>query len=224
MDCIIQCLENRSSNKESVWRFPAESEDRPASTLITQAAAFEKELHRIGIKKAHRIGLFFEAHWSYVAMLVAIWRLNAIAVPLLPKSKIQSEFARTHQNEIDSFRLFIYGGATREDVLMHWLEFYSTTAFPLDHFEEIAQTESLRYGVKSKIEIELNDIAVIKLPCRYDKNLHSGLITHSNLLELIGWENTDAEMPGEGGEIEEQYTMQSLITNLVAAVTMPVAV
>jgi len=221
MDSIIQYLEKKSGNKDAVWHFPAETEEIPASTLIYQAAAFEKELHRIGIKKGDRIGLFFEAHWCYVAMLVAIWRLNAIAVPLLPKNKIQSDFAHTHHDEIDSFRLFIYGGTTREDVLMNWLKYFNTSAFPLEHFEEIAKTESLRFGVKCKIEIESNDIAVMKLPCDSRKNIHTALITHSNLLELIGCEDTKEEKPEDESE-NEQYSMQNVITDLIAAVTMPV--
>ncbi|NOX91672.1 MAG: fatty acyl-AMP ligase [Gammaproteobacteria bacterium] len=121
METILTRLDNNSARTNAEWYFPAESCSFDLSTLRDQSLKLTSVLHANGLKKGDRVALMMTNSSSYVIALLAIWRLNAIAVPLRPKGSRQTHYADyiQHCNEICNFSLMLFDDVVTSEIFRH---------------------------------------------------------------------------------------------------------
>ncbi|KPJ96497.1 MAG: hypothetical protein AMJ53_00465 [Gammaproteobacteria bacterium SG8_11] len=195
MNNIIQWLEQSSKtiNKE----------------LLGQSVAYAVELCRLGVKPGDKVGVFFDNSPTYVSMLLAIWRLNAVVAPLAPKSLRQSRYVKKTALTTERYRIkvLIYSGSTNEEVLLEWMRLCDALAFSLDHFQQGFMSTHATIGHYEHIQPE--DIAVFKIPQTEDVSMQDELITHAMLLQHLT----------ESTGLTSHFT-----TKLLSLITLPLSI
>ena len=185
--------------------------------LHTQSVAFAAELCRLGIKHGDKVGVFFDKSASYLAMLLAIWRLNAVVVPLSPKSLRHSRYFKTHDltNHDSRIKLFIHSACTHEDVLLEWMRHSDAFAYPLEYFTDPAIPVVKPVVVTHFKFIQVDDVAVYKIPDHESVEQGDLILTHGELIQSVEQSVVDSQHSGS-------FTLSTIISNLLSLVTLPI--
>ena len=89
---LIELLESTASR----WREnPAIIEDSAAvsySELLQKTSGLAAQLRALGVREGCRVGLCYPNSINYVALTFAVWRLNAVVVPI-PTECTEEELA-----------------------------------------------------------------------------------------------------------------------------------
>jgi acyl-CoA synthetase (AMP-forming)/AMP-acid ligase II len=218
MNNIVQWLDENSAFKNECWQFPTEHGEVPARRLQAQSVAVASELYRLGVKKGDKVGLFFDNTSYYLAMLLAIWRLNAVVVPLAPKSLQQSRFARQTALIESDFRIkwLVYSSSTHEDVLLEWMRLCDALAFHLDHFKNMAGAAATRLTMDAAKCINDDDIAVVKIPNNAYTQANDTVLTHGMLVQQLNETRVDSHLP-------LSMVTSMFASKLLSLVTLPLA-
>lgn len=217
MNNIIQWLEDNPAIATGHWQAPVGNSPLPEVEWFSRSAVYAAKLHRLGVKQGDKIGLFFDNSPHFPAMLLAIWRLNAIAVPLSPKSMRQCQFTGATARGSDGCRikLLIYGESTYEEVLIEWMRLCDGLAYSLEHFESRAAVSTAKHpSVKRYAEIQADDIAVYKLPDDGNAELSDAILTHRRILQLLAQSGMDLQQG-------HSLPLPAFISNLLSLVTLP---
>jgi len=184
MHNLIQWLEY---NADSEKYGPAESALSSLTQLRRRSLIYAAELSRLGVKAGDGVGLFFHSGPDYAALLFAIWRLNAVVVPLAPRNLQQSRHVHQHGLRGDSCRLriLIHNAATHEEVLLQWLRWSYVTVYSLEHFENLQPSGLLHAIPNSADSIRADDLAVYKIPQQTIAESAAIPLTHADLLQLL---------------------------------------
>lgn len=203
MNSIIQWFEENSQSSHGV--------------LHSQSVAYAAELCRLGVKRGDQVGVFFDKSASYLAMLLAVWRLNAVVVPLSPKSLRQSRYAKAHRltKHADPIKLLIHSACTQEEVLLEWMRQCEGFAYPLEYFTDqvIPALESV--VVAHYKFIKADDIAVRKIPDHESAEQRDSVLTHGELLQCVKQSDADLQYPGS-------IALSTIVSNLLSLVTLPI--
>jgi len=121
METILTRLHSSAARANTEWYFPAESCSFKLSALRDQSLKLASVLHTNGLKKGDRVALMMANSSSYVITLLAIWHLNAIAVPLRPKGNRQTHYADyvQHCNNVCDFSLMLFDDAVTHEAFQH---------------------------------------------------------------------------------------------------------
>lgn len=84
METIVQRLEKHLANRSPRWRFPQQQQDYSLRELDAWGRGCAQRLQDLGVTAGAPVGLALNNGPAYVALLLGIWRLNAVAVPLRP--------------------------------------------------------------------------------------------------------------------------------------------
>ena len=85
MKTLVQLVETALGDGDRDWWFPAEGRVIPLSVLWSNAMGMAGRLSRDhGIGPGDRVLVVLENSSDYVSLLLAIWRLGAVAVPIRP--------------------------------------------------------------------------------------------------------------------------------------------
>jgi acyl-CoA synthetase (AMP-forming)/AMP-acid ligase II len=106
MKFLTDWIEESSNTHQTFWTFPAENKQLSLWHLITVSKYYAENLVALGVNKQDLVGLVMTNSSDYVALLLAIWRINAIAVPLRPQGSINIQNDQHLQNR--QFSLIIY--------------------------------------------------------------------------------------------------------------------
>ena len=184
MHNLLQWLKyNEDSEKYS----PAESALPSLTQLRHRSLIYAAELGRLGVKAGDGVGLFFHNGPDYAALLFAIWRMNAVVVPLAPRSLQQSRYVHQHGLSGDScrLRLLIHNAVTQEEVLLQWLRLSYVTVYSLEHFENLESLGVLHAIPNRANSIRADDLAVYKIPQQTIAESEAVSLTHADLLRLL---------------------------------------
>ena len=99
------------SSRSPVWRFPAESAELTLWELRDLSVRYAHALRSHGVGAGDRVALVLANGSEYVALLLAIWRLNATAVPLALKPRRPSDSMAHLRRVADvcGFQLLVHG-------------------------------------------------------------------------------------------------------------------
>jgi acyl-CoA synthetase (AMP-forming)/AMP-acid ligase II len=221
MDHIIQWLEENSRVSHSTGEFTVGNVATSMSELQTMSVNYAAELHRLGVKSGDKIGVFFDNGSSYLGMLLAVWRLNAVVVPLSPKSLQQIRYAEEHGLASSGclFKLLIHNDATSEDVLIQWMRLCDGAAYSMDHFNNPAQAAPTYVAMNLWKTARVEDVAVYKIPQRsvsYQGNIDPGdcMLTHGQLFHYLQLSECDCAKTVPSN-------VSKVIADLLALVTLP---
>jgi len=106
MKYLIDWIEENTNTHQTFWTFPVENKRLSLWHLITVSKYYAENLVALGVNKQNLVGLIMNNSSDYVALLLAIWRINAIAVPLRPQGSIHIQNDQHLQN--CQFSLIIY--------------------------------------------------------------------------------------------------------------------
>lgn len=84
METIIERLEKHLSTSSPKWQFPHLQSCCTLGELDDWGRACAERLQSLGVGAGTPVGLALNNGPAYVALLIGIWRLNAVAVPLRP--------------------------------------------------------------------------------------------------------------------------------------------
>ena len=85
MKTLVQLVETALGDGDRDWWFPAEGRVIPLSVLWSNATTMAGRLSRDhGIGPGDRVLVVLENSSDYISLLLAIWRLGAVAVPIRP--------------------------------------------------------------------------------------------------------------------------------------------
>jgi len=108
--CLIDIVANGLASRDPVWHFPAEGRQAKLSEFWAEAGGFAAVLQERGLRAGDRAVLILENCSDYLALLLAIWRLGAVAVPIRPSGGKHLWIGTylEHIDRISNFRLAIH--------------------------------------------------------------------------------------------------------------------
>ena len=160
MKYLIDRLEEATDTHQTFWNFPAENKKFSLWHLMTISKFYAENLVALGVNKQDRVGLVMNNSSDYVALLLAIWRINATAVPIRPRG---SQYTQTDQHlkycdQICHFSLIIYDDMTGQEAFNDWMTDSTRSAISLDKFQQL---ESPQISIPH-CPIDANDIAILQ--------------------------------------------------------------
>jgi acyl-CoA synthetase (AMP-forming)/AMP-acid ligase II len=193
---IVDKIRQNQIGSDAKWLFPAESLELNFAQLIALSELYAHGLCRIGIKPGDRVGLILVNSSTYVALLLAIWRLNAIAVPLrsIGNKYTQAEHYLANFDSICEFNMLFYDEeGTSRAFINSWL------ANSANLSDQIAQAMSLRdfisYAENTKpITADAafpsstpmrDDIAVLQFSSGSTGNPKGVIVTHGMIIDQL---------------------------------------
>lgn len=90
---ILSIMIGNLMERNPIWRYPEEKREFLLSEIMALARNFATRLALSGVAKGDRVGVLLENGSGYAPALVAIWSLEAVAVPLRATSGRFFEFA-----------------------------------------------------------------------------------------------------------------------------------
>jgi len=186
MDTIIDYLERNSLNANANWHFPAENKTLSLSKLSSLSTHYAMSLLNLGVKPGDRVGLLLNTSSDYVSLLLAIWRLNAVAVPLRPNGSKQTRYSQYIQycDEVCDFKGFIYGTQSNENLFETSLNDKEKFAVPLTHFQQLS-FDSVNASFTEYKKSNPEDIAILQFSSGSTGNPKAVMVTHGMMMAQL---------------------------------------
>lgn len=186
MDTIITFLERNSLHSNADWHFPAEEKTLTLSNISSLSTHYATELENLGVKPGDRLGLLLNTSSDYVALLLAIWRLNAVAVPLRPNGSKQTRYSQYIQycDEVCDFKGIIYGDQSIGNLFENGLNDEEKFVVSITHFQELnidSEKEEFVYNKNIKPE----DIAILQFSSGSTGNPKAVMVTHGMMMAQL---------------------------------------
>ncbi|HHI92618.1 MAG TPA: hypothetical protein ENK04_03750 [Gammaproteobacteria bacterium] len=183
MKTILTRLDENAAQKTADWHFPAESSSFELSALRDQSLRLASVLHANGLKKGDRVALMMTNSSSYVVALLAIWRINAIAVPLRPKGSRQTHYADyvQHCNKICDFSLMLFDDAITSEV-------FQDSGLSQQQYADInilMGTADHTPAFDSEVKIADTDIAVLQFSSGSTGSPKGVIVTHEMMMAQL---------------------------------------
>jgi acyl-CoA synthetase (AMP-forming)/AMP-acid ligase II len=197
MATIIQSIKNSLGRRAPEWRFPAENLTLTLAQLDQQADRYARLLMGLGIRVGDRIGLVLNNGSDYVAMLMAVWRLNAIAVPLRPRGSKNTQSDQYFQNcdRVCEFSLIIYGDEGITAPSIEWLTESSIFVLSLESFKALpADLTEVAFDSPSR-----DDIAILQFSSGSTGQPKAVIVTHG--MVMVQLKNIDVNHASFRGNV-----------------------
>ena len=137
METLLEIAEQHALTKQPIWRFPSEGLTLNLKDLYGLSLQYAQKLAALGIGHQDRVGLILENSSDYVALIIALLKLNAIIVPLRPKlnKHTKSDTYLTKCDVVCDFKLVLYEDAALASVFESWVHTTCKLALSLDAFK-----------------------------------------------------------------------------------------
>jgi acyl-CoA synthetase (AMP-forming)/AMP-acid ligase II len=122
MSNIVQLLFDQNRINSSVWQFPVEDICVSVSELGNRVKNYAAVLKNNDIEPGDRVGYVLDNSYDMVCLLYATWYLNAVAVPLRPRSGRYHDYRKYIDkcDDLCDFKLVIFEGESISDELSCW--------------------------------------------------------------------------------------------------------
>jgi acyl-CoA synthetase (AMP-forming)/AMP-acid ligase II len=186
MDTIVSYLEKNSHEADGLWRFPAENRELRLSELNALSARYAMALNKLGVQPGDRVGLLINNCADYAALLLAIWRLNAVAVPLRPKGSKQTRYEQhiLYCDDVCDFKLMICGEPGGEGFFSYWHNDKTKLAVPMNYFQEITASP-INDAIYNYRRARADDIAILQFSSGSTGNPKGVIVTHGMMMAQL---------------------------------------
>ncbi len=183
METILTRLDNHAARSAAKWHFPAESRSFELSALHDQSLKLASVLQANGLKKGDRVALMMTNSSNYVIALLAIWRLNAIAVPLRPKGSRQTHYAdyAQHCNEVCDFSLILFDDNVTSEVLLH----PDLCQQQYADINTLMETAAHTPAFDNEVQISATDIAILQFSSGSTGAPKGVIVTHEMMMAQL---------------------------------------
>jgi acyl-CoA synthetase (AMP-forming)/AMP-acid ligase II len=119
---ITDTINDHLVNNDPTWRFPEENTEIPLSELHKRSINISKYLTEKNIKAGDRVGLLLHNGADYVSLLLALWRIHAIAVPYRPLTAALTDYKTTLARILENcrFSAIVFSENTSPGILASW--------------------------------------------------------------------------------------------------------
>lgn len=227
MDSIISHLENNVKTPAAIWQFPAEGRELHLSELNTLSVRYAMVLHKLGVQSGDRVGLLLKHSVDYVGLLLAIWRLNAVAVSLCLE---ECEQERDDQYILDcdnacDFSLVIFADWGDEDAFCYWHNNREKFAIPVTNLQEI-KTTPMNDAVFNYRRAKQEDVSILFCASGSNDEPVKLTITHEMMMTQLSNTAYNPEESHHGSTLEHSpawlpanYYIELLLSVLVPVYT-----
>lgn len=134
---LVEISEKHVLTKRPTWRFPSEGLELSFEDLHSLSLQYVQKLTVLGIGHQDRVGLILDNSSDYVALIIALLKLNATLVPLRPKwnKHTKSDTYLTKCHDVCDFKLVLYEDAAIARVFESWTDKTGKLALSLDAFK-----------------------------------------------------------------------------------------
>ncbi len=183
METILTRLDDNAARSTAEWHFPAESRSFELSALRDQSLKLTSVLQANGLKKGDRVALIMTNSSCYVVALLAIWRLNAIAVPLRPKGSRQTHYADyvQHCNKVCDFSLMLFDDAVTREIFQH-ADLSQQQYADINALMEVAVHTS---AFENEVKILGTDIAILQFSSGSTGAPKGVIVTHEMMMAQL---------------------------------------
>ncbi len=183
MQYLIDRIEETETPHKTFWHFPAENKQLSLWHLMTVSKYHAENLVALGVKKQDRVGLVMNNSSDYVALLLAIWRINATAVPLRPRG---SKYTQTDQHlqycdQVCQFSLIIYDDSMTQEAFDTWMIEPTRKAISLENF---LQQESPHISLPAS-PIAADDIAILQFSSGSTGRPKGVIVNHAMMMTQL---------------------------------------
>ncbi len=183
MDNILIRTDVNAIQREAEWSFPAEKQSFTLSEISTQSRKLASLLRQRGLGKGEKVALLLSNSSAYVIALLAIWRLNAIAVPLRPKGNRQTNYTDyvCHCDAVCDFRLMLHDDTMTAEALTH-SQLSTKQHADISSLIFAAQDEPV---LDSDAEISMDDIAILQFSSGSTGMPKGVMVTHGMMMAQL---------------------------------------
>jgi fatty-acyl-CoA synthase len=137
MQPLVEIAEQHVLTKRPIWRFPSEGLELNLEELYRLSLQYAQKLAALGIGHQDKVGLVLDNSSDYVALIIALLKLNAIIVPLRPKwnKHTKCDTYLTKCDDVCDFKLVLYEDTALASVFESWTETTSKPALSLTAFK-----------------------------------------------------------------------------------------
>jgi len=183
---IIQYLLDETHCHSARWRFPYEKTTISGKHLAKSVKEYAVVLQSRGIGKGDRIGFTLENGFDFVCLLYATWYLNAVAVPLRPRTGRYYDYVKYIRDcdNVCGFKLIICENEESTNELSKWAVENEKTKLPLSEITREVLDGDHDMNPAS-VEISAQDIAVIQFSSGSTGNPKGVIVTHAMMMAQL---------------------------------------
>lgn len=173
---LIDFVKENKVSKGRNWIFPEENLSLSLHNLWDQSTAILKVMRDHGLQAQDRVGILLENCSTYIPILLAIWRCNAVAVPLRPKQGKYINF-EDYLQYVDTdcrFKIIILHDLIEDSSLD---QMRSSTSANVLRVTDILKPSNNEKEIQEQ-EITPNDIAIIQYSSGSTGQPKGVIVTH----------------------------------------------
>ena len=173
---LLRLILSNLEKGNPIWRFPEENITVKFSQIWNESTRLAKICKKLGIERQDRVGVLLNNCSTYIPILLAIWRCNAIIVPLRTR---QGKFinVNSYLGRVDKdcqFRLILFDDKVENRMLEKMRNISQTGAL---HIGEFLHCEGIE-GDMPLPEILPDDLAVIQYSSGSTGHPKGVIVTH----------------------------------------------
>jgi acyl-CoA synthetase (AMP-forming)/AMP-acid ligase II len=183
METLVEIAEKHVRTRRPTWRFPSEGLELSLEELYRLSLQYAQKLAVLGIGHQDRVGLILDNSSDYVALIIALLKLNATIVPLRPKwnKHTKSDTYLTKCDDVCDFKLMLYEDAAIASVFERWKDKTRKVALSLDAFKlKPAHPESY-----PRPQTHSHDIAVLQFSSGSTGQPKAVIVTHAMMMAQL---------------------------------------
>ncbi|MGI9319328.1 MAG: AMP-binding protein, partial [bacterium] len=186
MSNIIQRLFDKNHVSSAIWRFPNEDISVTVFELGQRVRKYVKVLKDNQIGEGDRIGFILDNSYDLVCLLYATWYLNAVAVPLRPRSGRYHDYQKYLKNcdEICGFKLVIFEGESISEELACWATECKKSVASIREIAKTADGSQSIDGLEAVI-VSPQDIAIIQFSSGSTGDPKGVVVTHGMMMAQL---------------------------------------
>ncbi len=203
-DSINEIVSLRAEREDSIWFFPQQERRLRLREMDALAGMCANRLKDLGIGAGDCVGLILANSADYVILLLALWRRNAIAVPLRPHVTSGPHY-QNYIKVVDTvcdFSILICDDSIDRSILGEIGVAASTSIMSLSHLICI-NDESMSY-VDDRVIPDAGDIAILQFTSGSTGDPKGVIVTHNMMMNQLrhmarGTRETSAKPIGSAG-------------------------
>ncbi|MGZ8380534.1 MAG: AMP-binding protein [Nitrospira sp.] len=183
MKTLVEIAEQNVLTKRPIWRFPSESLELNLEDLYRLSLQYAQKFAALGIGHQDKVGLILENSSDYVALIIALLKINAIIVPLRPKwnRHTKCDTYLTKCDDICDFKLMVYEDSALASVFEGWTDTTRKLALSLDAFK----STPAHPGSCRPIRTHRDDIAVLQFSSGSTGQPKAVIVTHGMVMAQL---------------------------------------
>ena len=183
MQPLVEIAEQHVLTKRPIWRFPSEGLELNLEELDRLSLQYAQKLAALGIGHQDKVGLVLDNSSDYVALIIALLKLNAIIVPLRPKwnKHTKCDTYLTKCDDVCDFKLVLYEDIALASVFESWTTIRSKPALSLTAFKLSPELPDSCQRPK----IHSHDIAVLQFSSGSTGQPKAVIVTHGMVMAQL---------------------------------------